>query len=418
MNGRTPLKSLGRRLQAWRDERGNAAIVFALCTPLLVGGAGLAVETSFDYISRQRLQSATDAAAFAAALENMAGSSQTVIAAAAAQQASANGWSASGGGQVTVNTPPTTGPNTGNSNAVQVTITQNVPRFFTAYFSNTPIMVQARAVAITQTGGAACILALNKTAGQAVQVQGSASMVLSGCDVMSNSIASNALNVWGAGNMTADCAVSAGGVTNNGGLTLNVCTAAVTQAPRVPDPFGNLPTPSPGPKQTIPQGNNKNGLTLQPGSYTSGMNLNGNVTLSPGVYYVSGGAFYVNANAVVSGSGVTIYLAPGANVNMNGNATVNMTAPSSGTYSGVLFFGDRSGSGNNSFNGTATSSLTGDLYFPTQQVTYNGNYSGSGGCTHIVADTVSWSGNTTLAVNCASNGMPRIPSRQSVKLVE
>jgi hypothetical protein len=197
-----------------------------------------------------------------------------------------------------------------------------------------------------------------------------------------------------------------------------VLLSARMQAPRVPDPFGNLPTPSPGPKQTIPQGNNKNGLTLQPGSYTSGMNLNGNVTLSPGVYYVSGGAFYVNANAVVSGSGVTIYLAPGANVNMNGNATVNMTAPSSGTYSGVLFFGDRSGSGNNSFNGTATSSLTGDLYFPTQQVTYNGNYSGSGGCTHIVADTVSWSGNTTLAVNCASNGMPRIPSRQSVKLVE
>src|SRR5205085_1884417 len=34
-------KGLSRKLRAWRDERGNAAVVFALVVPVLVGGAAL-----------------------------------------------------------------------------------------------------------------------------------------------------------------------------------------------------------------------------------------------------------------------------------------------------------------------------------------------------------------------------------------
>src|SRR6185503_8131347 len=124
----------------------------------------------------------------------------------------------------------------------------------------------------------------------------------------------------------------------------------------------------------------------------------GNVVLSPGVYYVSGGNFSVTANANVSGSGVTIYLAAGAQVLMRGNASVNMAAPTSGTYSGILFFGARNGSGDNTFNGDASSHLTGDLYFPSENVSYLGNFSGTNGC--------------------SAQGMTAIPARQAIKIVE
>ena len=82
-------------------------------------------------------------------------------------------------------------------------------------------------------------------------------------------------------------------------------------------------------------------------------------------------------------------------------------------------YGDRTGTGGQStFNGTATSLLTGALYFPKQQVNYLGNFAGQNGCTQVVADTIQWSGNSTINQDCTSLGMRDIPATQSVALVE
>ena len=44
----------------------------------------------------------------------------------------------------------------------------------------------------------------------------------------------------------------------------------------------------------------------------------------------------------------------------NSAVTLNLSAPTSGTYSGILFFGNRNVSGvTNTFNGTASSVMTG-----------------------------------------------------------
>lgn len=143
------------------------------------------------------------------------------------------------------------------------------------------------------------------------------------------------------------------------------------------------------------------------------------MTLNAGVYYVSGGDFRVNANANVTGSGVTIVLLGSARVVMNGNATVRLTAPTSGATKGMLVYGERTSTGGvNRFNGTASSLLTGTIYTPGQDVAYLGNFSGSGGCTQIVASTVTWSGSTSIAVDCSSHGMSTIPILQVMKVVE
>jgi hypothetical protein len=192
-----------------------------------------------------------------------------------------------------------------------------------------------------------------------------------------------------------------------------VCSAPITQALPAAHPFASLPAPA----ASNPCLNDSK-PTLSPGTYCSGMNLKGNVILSPGVYVLQGN-LKINANSVISGIGVTIFMAGSSTVSMNGNASVTLSAPTSGTYSGVLMYGDRTGaSASSTFNGTANSLLTGALYFPRQMVSYLGNFSGVNGCTQVVADTIQWSGNSTINQNCSSLGMKDIPATQSVQLVE
>jgi hypothetical protein len=191
------------------------------------------------------------------------------------------------------------------------------------------------------------------------------------------------------------------------------CAKAVTKASPIADPMKDVPVPSP-----VGACLSDAGAVLSPGRYCSGMDLKNTQSLSPGVYYVSGGDFKVNANAFISGTGVTIYLVSGSHVSMNGTAEVKLSAPTTGTYKGILFFGARNGTGNNIFNGTATSLLTGALYFPTQNVNYVGNFSGTGGCTQVVAYTVEWSGNSDIKADCTAYGFNGIPALLIVQLVE
>ncbi|MBU6371218.1 MAG: hypothetical protein KJS97_00705 [Alphaproteobacteria bacterium] len=387
-------------------------MMVSLSLPFLIGGAGFGVETSYWYLKSLELQGAADNAAYAAALDKRSGSNDTAVRATAANTAAANGFDASVG-TITVNTPPASGPNR-NAQSVEVLLNQNQDRFFSSLFTNAPLVAKARAVATFQSAANACVLALNATASKAVDFSGNTSTTLTSCSVMSNSTAADSINVQGSAQATAACFVSAGGVTMTSGGKSTQCAQPIRQAPPAGDPYAAFEPPA-------ASGNcrNSNGATLQAGRYCSGLTLSGTVTLNPGVYYVSGGDFRINANANVTGTGVTIVLVGSARVTMNGNAMVRLSAPTSGATKGMLFYGDRASSGGtNRFNGTAASLLTGTIYAPRQDVAYLGNFSGSGGCTQVVASTVTWSGSTTIAVDCSAYGMSQVPILQVVKVVE
>jgi hypothetical protein len=51
--------------------------------------------------------------------------------------------------------------------------------------------------------------------------------------------------------------------------------------------------------------------------------------------------------------------------------------------------------------GNSESTLEGNLYMPTASIDFTGNSTVSGGCTQIVADQVTFTGNTTMET-CAS----------------
>jgi Flp pilus assembly protein TadG len=395
-----------------RGTGANVATIFALTLPIVVGAAGFGVETSYWYYNSLKLQATADAAAYAGALEQISGSDKPTIIAAATQSAATNGL---GSGTIVVNTPPASGPNTAKK-AVEVIVGQNLDRMFTSIFTQGQVSEQARAVALITNASKACLTVLDPSASQTALFSGNTNVKFTGCVVMDNSIAPDAIKLQGSAGLQVDCLISAGGVSLSNPVT-TVCAAPITQALPAADPFADLPAPAASnPCKNV--NGNKTAQTIQPGTYCSGMNLNGNVTLSPGVYVVQGN-LKVNAGAVISGTGVTIFMEASNTVSMNGNATVTLSAPTSGTYSGVLFYGDRTGTAAQStFNGTADSLLTGALYFPRQQVNYLGNFSGNSGCTQVVANTIQWSGSTTINQDCTSLGMRDIPAAQSVTLVE
>jgi Flp pilus assembly protein TadG len=409
------LKRFGEAIHRRRGERGSVAVVFALTLPILIGGAGFGVETTYWYLKDLQLQAAADAAAYAGAIEKRSGSSDALVVDAATKVAISNGYNPTTG-TIAVNTPPKTGPNQ-TSRAVEVAMTQPVSRFFTTIFSNAPVVSRARAVAIYQGTGNACVLALSPAGSRAVLFSGNTNVHFKGCDVMANSIADDAIRTQGSSVTSVGCFISGGNVDLAGGTQVTDCPKPVIHAPPIGDPFAAVPAPDTGGACKVAQG-----ASLSPGHYCGGMNLKDAVDLAPGVYVVSGGDFKVNANATIHGDGVFVYLAGDSRVSMNGNATVNLSAPTSGTYAGMLFMGDRLNFANslNTLNGTASSSLTGYLYFATQPVQYLGNFSGKQGCTRVVANTIEWSGNTTLddSQDCSTYGLHKLPSVQLVKLAE
>ena len=59
---------------------------------------------------------------------------------------------------------------------------------------------------------------------------------------------------------------------------------------------------------------------------------------------------------------------------ITGQCTVNLTAPTSGTYAGILFYQDRNitSSSNNQINGSSNPNMVGSFYFPTTPLLITG----------------------------------------------
>lgn len=390
-----------------RSRRGNIAVITALSAPVLVGFCGLGAETGYDYFRQRDLQGAADIAAYDGAMMLESTNSQSAITGASTTGASGNGWH-SAQGAITVHNPPQSGPNQ-TSNSVEVLLTENEQRFFTALFNSGTVPVHVRAVATYTPSTSACMLALDRHAQNAMQFWGNTNAHFVNCQTVSDSDASNALSVGGSADVHVPCAETVGGDVVTAGLHLTSCGTVKNNAPYVADPFANVPSPPVGSCGTV----------SGPGTYCNGLTFQGAQTLSPGVYVINGGVLKFNANANVSGSGVTFYLTNGATLDMAGNATANLAAPTSGDYSGLLFYGDRTqANATNTINGDSSSLLTGTIYFPSQEVEFLGNFSGAGGCTQVVADTILYTGSSNFTTNCTGSGVPSIPIAGSVALVE
>jgi RHS repeat-associated protein len=294
-------------------------------------------------------------------------------------------------------------------------------------------VVYTRSAVPAQSVSGACIYALNPTAQQSFFIAGNTNSS-TGCSVVVESSASAAFKMGGMDTLElgnhAEVEV-VGGWQLKGGSLLDTISNQTVQPVRISspgDPLASLQAPTQGQiVSTGPASYSKSNAppnnTLSPGVYCGGLTVgdtNGvQFTMSPGTYVIAGGGFDITSSAIVVGSGVTVYNTSSNGwgcsgtynyipISINGQAKVNLSAPTSGLLSGIVIFGDRNGCATpgtcqDKINGGATATFNGAIYLKSDQLVFNGNSSG-GGCMAAVADMISLKGNATFGGSgCAIN---------------
>src|SRR5215467_809451 len=411
----------GLTIRFSRDQAGSYSILVALLLPVLVGVAGLGTEASLWFMSHRSLQNAADSAAFSGATSGATGTALfTEAGAVTAAYGLTNGVN---GVTVTVNRPPTSGNYTATANAVEVFVQQPRNRLMSALFGNGQVTIRARAVAIPGNNGTGCVLSLDGTASGATTGQGNTTVNLINCSLYDNSDSASALAVGGSATISAYSVGVVGGVSGQAGITTT--NGVTTGGAPTSDPYASVANPTP----TGPVVNNccsHGTATINPGIYTNGMKLvaGANITLNPGVYYIEGSTgLDVAGGATLTGNGVTlVFTTDGskyATATINGGANVNLTAPTTGSTAGIVVFGDRNMPLNSAFtfNGGSTQGFTGAVYVPKGAVKFAGGANNPNGCTQLVADTITFTGNSNFAINCAGKGTKSLGASLT-KLVE
>jgi len=408
--------------------------MMTLSLTVILGMLGLVVDLGWAYYRQQVAQAAADAAAIAAVRAAVTsaspnapvcgGSGGAVWCGAATNcpstapaspsssfdnacmLASANGFTTSGIDTVSVQAgvsnpvPTVSGPSAAYWAVVRVN--EALPAMFGAAFGRGGFSPGAIATvgAIANPGAGSCIYILDPSAADAFEAANGASVQVScGVYVDSNN-SSAAMYVTGGASVQASTIQVVGAFKeDNGGSTSVVPT---TGSASVADPFANLPSPTPAP--SCQSGNftawQATAYTPAPGTYC-GFSLGNGMSLemSPGTYIVNGGTFSIQGGSTVTASGgVMIYLTGGATVNIANGSSVTLSAQTSGSYQGVLFYQDRTmaSPGTSTFAGGANMNLTGSLYLPHATLDVNNGSSTAGTTMAIVADMVNFQGGAHL----------------------
>jgi Flp pilus assembly protein TadG len=388
------------------SEAGQVLILAVLSLVVLMGFLGLGIDVGYLRHMRTKMQQAADAAALAGASELNYGD----WSAAADTDAASNGFTnGSNGTTITVNNPPAYGGYAGNSNYVEVVIQQPQPTFFMSVLGFHQVNVAARGVA--SLGSApGCIYALSPT-GTALEVSAGAA-VTAACAVDVNSSSGSALDVSGT--------LAAKSVGVVGGYSGSASPRPITGIPPAVDPFASLPDPSIGSsctystQVTIRTRRGRN-YQVYPCVYGGGLVITGrgDVTFNAGTYIFTappGLEIDGDVSGNSQGSGVTIYATgnAGITINITGGTGFTLTAPTSGTYSGILMFQNPSDTTAASISSVNSTGLTGALYFPTAQVTMN-----DGNCSAATYSILVAYSATLTGADCFNADYSTLPNGQS-----
>ncbi len=400
--------------------------MFTIVLPVMLAAMGLVVDLGWSYYTEQATRAAAESAALAAAyyaytsssgsytcgsngvvcqsatqcpvtLPNVASNASQV----ACYYAKYNGFFVSTGGTQNVlvaagtGTPPTvSGLTVGYW--VTVTVSQSLPQTFSAILGNSFSTVSSRATATYLTNSGGCIYVLNPSA-TGIAMSGTPG-VYSGCGVYVNSSSSSAVLLSG----TPTISVTGGGKINVVGGIVKSGTPVLTPTPvtgatAVADPYSSLTAPTAG-ACIDGSGISKSGTgttALVAGTYCHAITASGTgtFTLGAGTYILEGG-MSLSGGWNISGTGVTLYLKTGG-ISMSGTGAINLTAPTSGAYNGIVIFQDRANTSADALSGGTAQVLTGVLYMPKAGLTYSGG-SGTGTSTTIVCDNITFSGNTYI----------------------
>lgn len=411
-----------------RHGRGQAVIMVTVMLVPMLGLAGMVTDVGWAYFERQAAQAAADAAALGAvrvAMINSGGSvscgSNSVVCTSSytcpnplpAQTASNlqdgcyfandNGFAVTTGGSQNVVMSSGTKANAPNGlNVVYwatATVGASLPPMFSVVFGHTTLSVNAAATAAVLPGGGGgpCVYLMDPT-GISMTFSGSAG-IHSNCGIDISS--SNANSVLWSG--TPSITVTGGAGVDMAGGCLPNCSiispspTTVAQS-AITDPLASLPTPTPSTPYQDASGpivlSGSQSVTLNQGTYEHGITASGSgtITMNPGLYIFLGG-ITTSGSVSVLGTGVTIY-SPSSGITMSGTGSVNLTAPTSGTYSGIAFYEGRTNTSGATLSGGSNLNVTGAFYAPDATLTFSGGSNAQALNIGLVVKDVVFSGNT------------------------
>jgi hypothetical protein len=404
------MKSSDPRLKGRRAalaHRGQVIVMVLVALVVLISIVGLAIDIGYAWRARLKMQSAADAAAIAGTDTLFNGSGVTPSAGAQAV-ATQNGFTNGAGTpinsnpvSVTVNNPPASGPNAGNSDAVEVIIAQAQPTYFLAIAGFTTLNASARAVAAVNSA-AICMYSLNPSASGALNMASHA-VVNSTCGVMINSSSSSALTGASGATISAPALGVVGGMSFSGSLPANTSTGIAAAS----DPLASLPTPSTSGSCTSLPAYGPNATASIPVGFYCGLTIKSNTTvnLSSSGTYSFDGDVSLSSNTALNGTNVTLYFKSGSLV-LSSNTTLNLSAPTSGTYAGIVIFEDRANTAPLSLSSNSAMTLTGAVYAPAANLTLASN-AFTDAYSIMVASTINIAANSTININADYSSLPK-----------
>ncbi len=372
------------------DERGQVLIITALCIVAFIGFLGLSVDIGALFYAKRQMQAAADAAATAAAIEylhsdyvnNLAtAKSGAITAGTNAAKANDVSFGSALSATVSVNTnassPAAHQGCSGSTCYFEAVITKQNPTLFYSVFlglwkgsGSGNLTVAARAVAGTPGVSQNCGF-LTASSGTALTVKGNWKIDAANCGIYINS---NSTAVEDDTGNAAKSGINAASIELVGPAPNDITktsgsTATITQVLPQTIPFENLPSPTPSGCVS------KSSLTgnVSPGCYSGNLTI-GTATMAAGTYIFTGN---VTINGSLTGTGVTIDMDSGSLTVKPGSSSMNISAPTSGTYNGILIY--QPSKNVNPLNmqaGSSSGTFSGYIYAPSATFSMQDNGGG------------------------------------------
>lgn len=215
-----------------------------------------------------------------------------------------------------------------------------------------------------------CVIALDPSADGAIALNGKSAMDANGCSVYSNSKSSQGISLVSGASLSSISSYTSGGY--DGPLTA-FKPRPITDSPQIPDPLTSRTQPAASSCKKTGLVIDNGVATLSPGTYCGGIHIKGlaQVTFLPGIYTIKDGPLIIEGNAIVLGKYVGFsFQGETSTFDFGPSTTVSLSAPKSGSMSGILFFEDRSASKNRLFTIRSKNAerFEGTIYLPNAKL--------------------------------------------------
>ena len=321
----------------WRDTGGNVMLTFSLAFPVLLGAAGLAVDSASFYDQQSRMQSIADATSLAVAKElHLYRKKQDEIS--ELKEVGRTRVDALLSEAGIVDRPHTTEVAVDlDHNKVVVDIAMQTSSLLPVeVWGENPIRVSSEAHAYGQSR--LCILGLHPDKSKTIKADG-ALLTAPDCAVQSNSKDKGGLEVSGGGKLISTVICTSGGY--KGGIYEPPPT---TDCPVLDDPLAERQAPVTKGCDYLDRVIGGGRVSISPGTYCGGLKIDSDASVraEPGIYVIVGGRLEVKAKATLTGEYVSfVFQDSAATLEFDPKTTIDLSAPKDGAMAGILFYENR-----------------------------------------------------------------------------